>query len=203
MNNMNSKLFLSIVLFIIAGLAQADVVFWFYDLTELPENWINNHFTFSDTGAYILVEDYWNPKSYSKSPPSSGFILSEYVIIPPDIDSLVVDVQQFVDLYASGPAGAQVILNVEINGCLTLELWKRAVGYFRYKSSTLTDSLPIHAVITNLNPGDLVQFEFITEASACYQGSALGEWWLWDAQLTGYGSLSLIPRTWAEIKSAF
>ncbi len=158
MNNMKHKSFLSIVLFIIVGMTQADEVFWFYDLTELPEYWTNDNFTFSVTGAYIYVEDYWNPKSNSRGP-TSGFMLSEYVIIPPGIDSLVIDVQQLVDMgCGGGGANASAKLNAEINGCVTLDLWNRHV--FGSQPS-LIDSLPIHAVINNLNPGDLVQFEFI------------------------------------------
>ena len=194
---MNYKLFLIIGLSFFVGMTEADVVLWFYDLTELPDNWTNDNFTFSINGAHIDVSDEFFPDSEMDG--IYGSLLSEYVIIPPDIDSVVIDVQQLVHLHAFGQSGyAAAVLTAEINASETYVLWARTASC---KQLLLTDSIPIHAAITDLSPGDLIQFEFYVILNGWYGGGSCN-WLLWDTQLTGCGISSLVPRTWAWIKSS-
>jgi len=197
---MSSKYILCIVLIVITGFSEADFVFWFHDLTELPEYWTQNGFTFNSSGAYTHLWDEGWPDSKSYN-----WLKSDYLMIPPDLDSLVIDVSQFVTLFESGDISdyAKVTLYAEFNGCETVELWTRYIDDSDPQKGSLTDSLPIHATMADLNAGDLIQFIFLAEVSAGWHSYVELDWWLWDAQLTGYGMLSLVPRTWAGIKSAF
>jgi len=198
-----------IVILFTAFTAASDEVIWSYDLTELPEGWDCQEFTFSEAGANTDLEGSFVPDSgQTITFPYNAFLLSEILIVPPGLDSLVIDVSQYAYLAAyvwgdsqstEGIASASVRLNMEKNGWISTELWYRS-AYTYSTPDIVTDSLPIHVAILDVSQGDLIRFRFHAHINGFY-GSAEVDWTLWDAQLTAYGTLPLIPRTWSAIKS--
>jgi len=180
--------------------AAPDVVIWSYDLTELPEGWDSQSFTFSEAGAYTHLEAVFTP---DMGPPYNSFLLSEIMIVPPGLDSLVIDVSQYAHLETHGLTGfanACVQLDIEKNGWTPVELWYRISSSYTPTPDIVIDSLPIHVAILDVSQGDIIRFRFHAHINGFY-GVAEVNWTLWDAQLTAYGTLPLIPRTWAAIKS--
>ena len=193
-----------IITVIVAFSTNASEVIWFYDLSQLPEFWEAYLFTFSGAGALLDESGTFEPKS-SSSDWNWGYLVSETYMIPPDLDSLVLHVPQNIYLYAvcwnTGLAYVWAQVDLQVNKT-NRALWYRNVYVSGEAYEYLTDTLPIHAVIDDLSCGDIVSFAFHS-AGGGYWGHAEIEWLLWDAQLTAYGTLPLIPATWAGIKSQF
>lgn len=190
---------------IVAGIAGAGSVIWSYDLTGLPPNWSDYLVSFTEWGANLYLDESFIPNRTAK-PDRTCYLLSEYTIIPPGLDSLVIDAPQQVYLIASSwssttTASAKLIMYVNETDSLTL--WSRLASDFGVVTYEIVrDTMPIHAVVTDLNAGDIVRFEFRGHVGG-YAGHATVDWWLYSAQLTAWGELSLVPRTWASIKASW
>lgn len=180
-------------------LVHADEIIWYYDFEEPPPGWGYYGFVFEGGAAHLYRLQYWYPgTSTAKSECAS--MVTEIVYIPIDMDSLVIDIPQYLDLWASasGSAIASVKLEIEINGSETQLLWDQHVSVYG-TSEQIIDSLPIHICLTDLNPGSFISFRLWAYHGG-FNGTTEIDWWLWEAQLTAYGGLALTPDTWAGIK---
>ena len=180
-------------------LVHADETIWYYDFEESPPGWGYYGFVFEGGAAHLYRWGEWYPEtSIAKSECAS--MVTEIVFIPTDMDSLVLDIPQFISLFASasGSAIASAKLEIEINGSTTQTLWVQHL-YVYGATEQLVDSLPIHICLTDLASGSYISFRLWANHGG-FNGSTEIDWWLWEAQLTAYGGLALIPDSWAGIK---
>jgi hypothetical protein len=213
-----------LVLPVLVGLSSADTLFWFYTLTEPPPGWEYEWFTFGPSGARLYRRAIWYPMhegigdrtasscitdlsevncgfANSSGPglyQEAGYLVTETIVVPYGLDSLVLYVPQYTSISASGESGSsKVELYAIVNGVSQL-LWSRYVSAL--SNVSLVDTLPIEEVVAELDPGDSIRFRFVGSYGGWYASTTI-DWRLWDAELTGCGDLGFIQSTWGSIKA--
>jgi hypothetical protein len=182
---------LFILLFIVAGASEADQVVWDYDLTSPPPGWIiDDEWNFSSAGASIYGYKegmcYWG---------YGGSMLTESVTIPGGCDSVVLHVEQDLDLWGYCYGGAQAWIWYSYNnGGSWILIFEEA--------SNCTSTEPIHLQVPP-TAGSNLKFRFSGSAwigSDLRPSAARLDWLLYDLTLTFYGELALEQNTWGAIK---
>jgi hypothetical protein len=183
----------------------ASTGFWSYFLNLLPPLWEQNDFTFGPSGAFAEFGAFWYPDS-SGTDSEFSHIVSEEVMVPSGIDSILIVTSQFVDLEAGcstqGFASTYAKLWVYINGAPTL-LWSIQASASMGESDHERSNSPIFVFLPPVSAGDVIQLRYSLGGGG-YMGISEGSWLLWDAKLVGCSSYySLTPLTWGCIKTVF
>lgn len=185
-----------LVLFLLSTSAMGDSILLETDFSELPDNWYNDAFTLSGSGAILYYVSLGHLSAKLQTGSSDDW--EQNIFIPDGIDSVRIEIIH--DLYVSGGEYPTLTFNIKLGNLYTEEyLWYQ---YINYEQPNFNQTLT-HTICPDwLNGGDLLGIRFYVHGWPGEYGSIV-DWKITYLKVTAFGDdLAFTQNTWAGIKAS-